>query len=151
MKLNLGCGKKIFDGYENIDWPTDIRKLNYPKESCDEIIAIHVFEHFYRHEALEVLKHWVDLLKPGGKLILELPSLTKILNCFNKKMGPQFTTWGLYGDQAQVIINPSMQHMWCWTENELMEEMQKVNLIVTVEPVKFHKPQRDMRLVGIKK
>lgn len=150
MKLNLGCGKKIFDGYENIDWPTDIRKLSYPKESCDEIIAIHVFEHFYRHEAIEVLKHWVDLLKVGGSLILELPSLDKILNCFSRGLDERFTLWGLYGEQTKVKSNPSMQHLWCWRESELMSEMANAGLQVKSENVRFHKPIRDMRLVGVK-
>lgn len=150
MKLNLGCGNKIFKGYENIDWPTDIRKLDYPSGSCDEIIAIHVFEHFYRHEAIQVLRHWVDLLKVGGSLILELPSLDKILQCFNSNMPDNFTMWGLYGHQVEVIKNKSMQHLWCWRESDLTKEMQNAGLQVRSEPVKFHQPIRDMRLVGVK-
>ena len=150
MKLNLGCGKKIFDGYENIDWPTDIRKLSYDNNSCDEIMAIHVFEHFYRHEAPSILKHWYDLLKPSGKLILEMPSFYKILNLSKTIIDHKFLLYGLYGNQEEVVNNSSMQHLWCWSESELKKEMKSVGFKVHFEEPRFHNRIRDMRLVGTK-
>ena len=63
MKLHLGCGKRRFDGYincdlHNSDMDMDIRRLPFDDESVDEIIAIHVCEHFYVREILGVLKDW---------------------------------------------------------------------------------------------
>ena len=59
VKLNLGCGDKILQGYVNIDtvssragkqpdFVADIRDLRKIKSSAaaDEIFAIHVIEHF---------------------------------------------------------------------------------------------------------
>lgn len=150
MKLNLGCGKRKFDGYENLDWPTDVRNLTYSVGAIDEIVAIHLFEHFYRHEAMDILKHWVSLLKIDGQLVLEVPCLDKILDLFRQGAAPNFTLWGLFGNPAEVAVNDSMQHKWCYSVFELRSMMEAVGLSVREEPVKFHKPLRDMRLVGVK-
>ena len=55
MKLNLGCGSKIYDGFinvdkfdlYNIDIQHDLEKFPYPFEnnSVEEIMLIHVLEH----------------------------------------------------------------------------------------------------------
>ena len=59
VKLNLGCGDKILEGYINIDTASerkerkpdiiaDIRDLKKIKTAiADEILAVHVIEHFY--------------------------------------------------------------------------------------------------------
>jgi SAM-dependent methyltransferase len=89
MKLHLGCGGTYLAGYINIDFPTsdstimpvkadiyqDIRTLEYPENSIDEIRSHHVFEHFERVEALKILLKWRKWLKPGGKLVIETPDM----------------------------------------------------------------------------
>lgn len=47
--------------------------LPYRPESVDEILAVQVFEHFAPEETKEVLKHWKELLKRGGRLIIDVP------------------------------------------------------------------------------
>jgi len=87
MKLHLGCGGTYLEGYTNIDYPVsdktimdvkadiyqDITTLNYPENSIDEIRSHHVFEHFNRVDALNLLVKWRGWLKPGGKLVIETP------------------------------------------------------------------------------
>ena len=87
VKLNWGVAIKILEGYVNIDTVSsragkqtdvnaDIRDLSKIKSSvADEILAVHVVEHFYYWEVIPLLKSWRRLLKPGGKLILECPNL----------------------------------------------------------------------------
>jgi hypothetical protein len=50
-------------------------------------MAIHLFEHFYRWECERVLAEWRRLLKPRGRLVLELPDLHKC--CLNIVKGRQ--------------------------------------------------------------
>lgn len=49
--------------------------LPYKSNSIDEVRAVQVFEHFGPQEALAVLAHWKDLLKPGGKVIIDVPDI----------------------------------------------------------------------------
>lgn len=165
IKLNLGCGARHLAGFCNVDLPNnwcttkpdmeaDIRKLELPSNYADEIHAYHVFEHFYRYEADEILADWIRILKPGGKLVLELPCLDKILALFDhyyqsgKELNYQMTMWGLYGDPGYE--NPAMVHRWCYAEAELTDMMQRFGLLVTTHTPQTHQPIRDMRLEGIK-
>ena len=88
LKLNLGCGNDIRDGYVNIDIRNelnnsvlvgDITNLQYAENSVDEILALDVYEHISHRRSLHVLQHWSDILKPSGKLILRSPSLDVII------------------------------------------------------------------------
>ena len=54
----------------------DIRDLKTIKTAiADEILAVHVIEHFFYWEVGPLLKSWRRVLKPGGKIILECPNL----------------------------------------------------------------------------
>ncbi|MCE5340852.1 MAG: class I SAM-dependent methyltransferase [Planctomycetaceae bacterium] len=91
LKLHLGCGEIYIDGYTNIDFPNsehtvqhvkadkyaDITKLDFPKNSVEEIRLHHVFEHFSRPVALALICKWRDWLKPGGLLRIETPDVMK--------------------------------------------------------------------------
>jgi len=165
VKLNLGCGNKHLQGFVNVDmannWcerkpdlEADVRSLGLPAAYADEIHAYHVFEHFYRYEADDILADWVRILKPGGKLVLELPCLDKILGLFDyfhktgKDLQYNLTMWGLYGDPGYE--NPAMVHRWCYAEAELTDMMERCGLKVSSHKPETHQPVRDMRLEGIK-
>lgn len=96
IKLHLGCGKKYLEGYINIDFPLsehtvisvkadvykDIRDLEYPENSIDEIRSHHLFEHFPRAEAVDLLLKWRKWLKPGGILRIETPDFYRCSKWF---------------------------------------------------------------------
>ena len=85
IKLNLGCGKDIQDGYINIDLRythprvmiCDVTNLDsrFEDETVDEIRAIDVLEHIEWSKTLSVLKNWCKKLKPNGILIIQSPCL----------------------------------------------------------------------------
>jgi predicted SAM-dependent methyltransferase len=73
MKLNLGCGNDLKEGYVNIDavLPCDVlhdlrNPLPYPDNSIDEILANGVIQHVSREEWKGIKKDWVRVLKKGG-------------------------------------------------------------------------------------
>jgi predicted SAM-dependent methyltransferase len=85
-KLHLGCGEIYLDGYTNIDFATskaqgnckpdiigDFTKLTYPENYFDEIYLSHVFEHFPRWQAFNLLIQWNKMLKKDGVLRIEVP------------------------------------------------------------------------------
>lgn len=89
IKLNLGCGNDIKDGYINIDrynntgnvdMSADIGNLPFENESVDEIYTSHVFEHIPINEIYGVVEEWKRVLKPNGDLILRLPNLEHEIN-----------------------------------------------------------------------
>ena len=170
MKLNLGCGDKILDGFVNVDVVEsragkrpdvicDLHKLTpFEDESADEVMAIHVVEHFWRWEVLDILKEWVRVLKPGGKMILECPNLISacqaVLADPDNVTGPgpegQTSMWVLYGDPRWK--DPLMVHRWGYTPRSLASIMHQAGLIqLRQEPAQYKlREPRDMRITGLK-
>lgn len=109
LKLHLGCGDKIIDGYVNVDirpnngvdLVDDISQLkSVNNSSVDLIYACHVLEHFGRNEYLMVLSRWFDLLKDGGKLRLAIPDFEKVVDYYNKTKDLKKIMGFLYGGQT---------------------------------------------------
>jgi len=170
IRLNLGCGDKILPGYINVDvvseragnkpdFVTDIRSLEgIPDSFADEVLAVHVVEHFWRWEVLDILKEWCRVLKPGGKIILECPNLRSACEEFLKNddaaalPGPegQRTMWVFYGDPRWR--DPLMVHRWGYTPVSLARVMHEAGLVnLQQEPAQFKlREPRDMRIVGKK-
>jgi len=65
-------GKKI-EKYSVADEFMDICNLGYPENSVDEILIVQTFEHLSRNEASKALDNWYTVLKPGGKLHIDVP------------------------------------------------------------------------------
>jgi SAM-dependent methyltransferase len=169
-RLNLGCGDKILEGYINVDVATsrggrapdvicDLHRLeSFESDSVEEILSVHVVEHFWRWEVVDVLKEWVRVLKPGGMMILECPNLISacqaLLEDPDVAAGPgqegQRSMWVLYGDPAWK--DPLMVHRWGYTPRSLAEVMHHAGLVnLRQEPAQFKlREPRDMRVVGEK-
>lgn len=170
MRLNIGCGSRVLDGWTNCDIVRnpnaprdpeilcDAKAVPLPDECADTVMAIHVFEHFYRWEADGVLEEWKRLLKPGGLLILELPNLVKC--CENYLSGlkrggkdpDQLARWGVYGDPRTG--DPYMCHPWGYSPAELIGMLKQHGFRNAQEKVtEFHpagRKHRDMRIEAIK-
>jgi len=170
IKLNLGCGDKIIDGYINVDVVAiragkepdvicDLHDLHvFDSNSADEILAVHVVEHFWQWEVTDILKEWIRVLKPGGKMILECPNLISAAEEFLKNpdiaaMGGkegQRSMWVFYGDPAWK--DPLMIHRWGYTPRSLATVMNSAGLTnLRQEPAQFKlREPRDMRITGLK-
>ena len=101
IKLNIGCGGRPLKGFINIDcdsnvWEADclyditprqpwhdktfpyIGSLPWEDETVDEVIAWHILEHFSYHHADLVVRDWVRVLKPGGRIEVAFPDLDSL-------------------------------------------------------------------------
>ena len=166
IHLNLGCGNKVWPGFVNVDFASnyagtkpdvecDLRAVPLPDNYADSAYAIHVLEHFFRWETEKVLAEWIRLLKPGGKLVIEVPCLDRVLGLFyhaiehGKPINVQATMWRLYGDPGYE--DPNMVHKWIFSVSELKQLMEQAGLHdVEVSAPHYHHPQADMRVTGIK-
>jgi len=170
VRLNLGCGDKILEGYINVDFAesrkgkkpdiiSDLRALQFDPDYADEILSVHVIEHFYPWEAEELLRHWKNILKSGGRLVLECPNILTAAAMLLKdpdraaraegKDG-QLAMWPLYGDPAWR--DPLMCHRWGYTPTTLIDLLKRCGFShVRQEPAMFKQQDpRDMRIVGEK-
>lgn len=166
IRLNIGCGGRNVEGFIGVDAvPRPAAKIvakadSIPLEdgTVSEIMAIHLWEHFYRWECAGVLKEWKRLLKPGGKLVLELPNLIKVCENIirNRMVGgkhpDQLGMWGAYGDPREC--DPYMSHRWGWSPETLTAFLKEHGFIKIVEkPTQWHpagRVYRDMRIEAIK-
>lgn len=93
MKLHLGCGEKILDGFLNVDIRprevvdivANVSDLNmFEKNSIETIYACHVLEHLGRHEYQKTIKHWYEMLMTGGVLRLSVPDIESVFIHYSK-------------------------------------------------------------------
>ena len=156
VKLNIGCGDKHWPGFVNVDAHgepdvlTDCRRLPFDPDYADEIHAIHFVEHIPRIEVENMLMDWHRVLKPGGRIAIEVPCLDKIAaNIVAGEKNMRMTVLGLFGDPRDP--RPGMMHAWCYSKAELKDILIKCGFdrVEDVHP-KFHHAARDMRLEAIK-
>jgi SAM-dependent methyltransferase len=170
IRLNLGCGDKILTTYINVDLisgrkgrrpdlasdVSDLRSIG--DGTVDEILAVHIFEHFYLWEVPKLLSEWARVLRSGGKIVIECPNLAAACAEFHSPHSPGTgdqnfdanTMWVFYGDPSWK--DPLMCHRWGYTPSSLASLLSAHGFVhVRQEPAEFKKREpRDMRLVAEK-
>jgi predicted SAM-dependent methyltransferase len=141
MKLHLGCGEKILEGYTNIDLynpkaevKADIAKLPYDENSADEIYNCHVIEHSDYFEAMEWIKEWKRVLKPGGSLVMETPDLT--LLCQKYMASSVNDRVKLYPTFFAKAWLPGEVHKFLYSKEQMVWTLYTLGF----EDVQFHYP-----------
>jgi len=90
IKVNVGCGPNILDGYVNIDvvpkhetvQEGSLTALPFADDSVDEILAEHIFEHLSFEEEPAAWNECARVLRAGGKLIMEVPDFEWVCRTF---------------------------------------------------------------------
>lgn len=106
MKLHLGCGGDLKEGYVNIDaqLPCDLKHdfrnpLPYEDASIDEIWANGVIQHFSKEEWKFIKKDWVRVLKKGGKMHICCWNFPWVLRMFLLHPNEPYALQRIYGGQ----------------------------------------------------
>ena len=161
MKLHLGAGKKLLDGWENIDAPgsgapveMDVRHLTYRDDSADEIMAIHVVEHIAIADVGAMFDEWFRVLRPGGRVVIEVPCREHVFSVIASGMKDQRThdavMCALYGDPGTHRTVADV-HRWLWSKAEMAMLLADAGFAdITVGKAQYHVPARDMRVEAIK-
>lgn len=127
MKLHLGCGSKILEGFINVDArpfdsviTDDVTTLSLFKSgSTDLIYACHVLEHICRHEINNVLKRWFEILKPGGTLRVAVPDFDQVVHLYKNNVPIEDLIGFLYGGQDYDFNF----HRYCWNFESLEKDL----------------------------
>lgn len=129
--------------------------LPFPDGHADRAAAIHVFEHFYLWQTPALLAEWKRVLKPGGKLVLELPCMDYVIGHIAMRMAkgekPQaYMSWlPLWGDPRYK--SPAMAHKWGYFKGDIVQALTNAGFKdVRLEEARYHFPHRDMRVSAIK-
>jgi predicted SAM-dependent methyltransferase len=157
VKLHLGCGKKLWPGFVNVDLfgepdvRSDLRTLPFDDGVADEIHSIHTVEHFYLHEVAGVLREWRRVLKPGGVIALELPCRDNVFRFIREGVkDPALTIYPMFSPPGTVATEYDL-HKWLWSRDELAALLLTCGFVdVRFEKPQFHVPARDMRVIGVR-
>lgn len=167
MKLHIGCGGKILEGYINAvvskKKGADIafnaeEKFPFKDNTFSEIYSEHFIEHLNKENVKKFYRECYRTLKKGGKVITECPDILKVAKLIiknknnfkilqNKPLGIR----GLYG-----ILNENSSrhafHKWGYTPFTLKTIMESVGLlkIKVLDGYEHGWPERDMRVIGFK-
>jgi len=159
IKLHLGCGGRVFDGWLNCDINLqadcylDLNKtLLFKNNSVDYIYSEHVLEHFSYNQCKKILQECYRVLKPCGIIRTAMPSLDFYLeNMFNNENQEikDFIAWhkenfqelkDLPNNMYSIInfIIGSCGHKYVYTEQTFTELLSELNFknIKQVQPGK---------------
>ena len=151
MKLNIGCGYNIMDGYVNIDMVAttpqtvvkNILTVDYNDNSVDEIYMRHVIEHFYEDEIEQIIANNYRMLRSGGVFIIETPDFDRIVEAWQKNLlTKQVLNYVIFGFQAGNMTREREAHMlhkYVFDERLLTQFLEKVGFTV-IEVEKGAKP-----------
>jgi len=145
VKLHLGCGDQKLAGYINIDLHSDTadEKLDaidlskYPDNSVDEILALHLIEHFHFQDGQKALREWFRVLRPGGVLRIETPDLLNL--CKHFVAGPEDLRISLYPHFFAHPWEEGQTHYFLYTEVQLGWTLQQIGFqkIARKAPIRY--------------
>ena len=137
IKLNLGCGNHLLEGFTNIDINNkkadlicNCIKLPFKKESIDRIETYHMIEHIHHLVFLSVIQHWYELLKVGGMLVIECPDIKKAMNLYLE--GNKDMLYSIYGRQRYQYDT----HFWGYDPQTLYSILSKIGFCAEIKPAR---------------
>jgi len=152
VKLNIGCGNDRRAGWMNIDSSADTaadkvmpaESLDLPDGCAGEIAAIHLLEHLGYFRGRYFLSECFRTLRPGGRLVVETPDITKTCAAFASAKGAEEREvqlgW-IYGPETA-----GMGHRYAFPEELVNELTRRAGFdIVSTESRTYHPGRAALR------
>lgn len=124
MKLNLGCGGDVREGWTNIDLfvaapgvtELDVCSLPFPEGSAEYVLAQDVLEHIPHRRVKAVFASWSRLLAPQGKLEVRCPdSEAQCRALLDGTWNSDLFSYMMFGAQDRE----GNEHRCGWTQRDL--------------------------------
>lgn len=171
MRINIACGKQTWPGFFCVDAVRHAKATRDPDllhafqfapsgellnplpldgACADELHSYHFLEHVYRWEAPHLVAEFRRLLKPGARLVLELPNIEAAARNLLAGLNDQMAMWPLYGDPGHR--DPYMCHRWGYTPATVAALLKGSGFShIRVMPPVTHgaKSHRDMRVEAL--
>lgn len=164
IKLNVGGGGIEHEGYLSVDLYDkranilmDITKLDFDDNSVAEILASHVFEHLNPYHSLDILKDWRRVLKPGGRLIMEMPDIEQLCKRFvTASTGERYGILNaIYGSVNTTNVgtpdNITSPHLFGWWPQSLWDHLSNAGFQnIVFLPEQMPHPESNLRVEATK-
>ena len=165
LKLNIGAGGIDVAGFLSVDLydkraliNMDITKLDFSDNTVSELMASHVFEHLNPYHSVDILKDWLRVLKPGGKLSMEMPDIEKSCRSFldNKdyfaRMGVINVIYGSVNTTNEGgPDNITAPHLFGWWPESMFYHLQQAGYTdISFPPEQWSHPGDNFRVEAYK-
>jgi len=133
-KLHLGCGRRLFHHFVNVDILPDVGAdvvediftlPSFESNSADLIVVIHAIEHCGRKTYMSALKRWHEVLKPGGTLRIAVPDIRAAMEWYLKTFNLRDIHGLLWGGQKDEYDH----HCIGWDQKTLTEDLTEVGFV----------------------
>lgn len=165
VKFNMGCGTEIIPGYFNVDKYSkfadiqeDVLTANIPENCADEIRSFHMIEHLPKWSVNQLLSNWHNILKTGGKLVLEMPDLEKLCKAYlDNEEDRDIITLCIYGSMYNCLSpeteknGTSSTHLYGYNPAQMIEILNKIGFTkIEEKDVEGEHPGHNFRIEAIK-
>jgi GT2 family glycosyltransferase len=164
IKLNLGAGGIEYKGLLSVDLHDkrasilmDATKLDLEDNSVSEILALHLFEHINPYKSIATLKEWYRVLKPGGKLVMELPDIEVLCRRFviankQERYGILNAIYGSVNTTSEgTPADITAPHLFGWFPESIHDHLAGAGFVnVVFGPEQFPHPESNMHVEATK-
>jgi SAM-dependent methyltransferase len=134
VRLNLGCGDDIKEGYLNVDicqrrgvFVADAASLPFPDAYAEEILALDLIEHFSIDAVPSVLQEWARVLRAGGQITIRTPDIERTAEIFYPQAKSGRISWArlskiIYGGQDYPSNFHHVGLSYSWLESLMLKK-----------------------------
>lgn len=142
IKLHLGCGSKIKEGWVNIDAVPELkpdivhdisRPLPFADLSAGEVLAEDLLEHFDKYMRYIVFYQWTKVLMIDGIITIRVPNFKKLLWRYFKFGYDKFVDQ-VFGEtmwNSEVYTSHFGGHKWGYSQQTLEDFVKQFHIIPT--------------------
>ena len=167
IRLNIGAGGIDYPGFLSLDKydkrsniTMDITNLEeFPNNSVTEMMASHVFEHLNPYHAVAILQEWLRVLKPGGKLAMEMPDILALCRTYVAAADAGVVDYGtlnaIYGSVNTTDVGGpdeiTSPHLFGWDERSMAAHLQQAGYTdISFHPERWPHPCNNFRVEAYK-